>query len=38
MHQVARLLQPQQGGLLQISKETTEKIKEKHPAGTRATQ
>ena len=38
VHQAARLLQPQQGGLLQINKETTEKLKEKHPAGTRATQ
>ena len=40
MHQAARLLQPQQGGLLQINKETTEKLKKKkkHPAGTRATQ
>ena len=38
MHQAGRLLQYQQGGLLQINKETTEKTKEKHPAGTRATQ
>ena len=38
VHQAARLLQPQQGGLLQINKETTEKLKAKHPAGTRATQ
>ena len=38
MHQAARLLQPQQGGPVQINKETTEKLKEKHPAGTRATQ
>ena len=38
LHQAARLLQPQQGGLLQINKETTEKLKVKHPAGTRATQ
>ena len=38
VHQAARLLQPQQGGLLQINKETTEKLKEKHPAGSRATQ
>ena len=38
VHQAGRLLQPQQGGLLQINKETTEKLKEKHPAGTRATQ
>ena len=38
VHQAARLLQPQQGGLLQINKDTTEKLKEKHPAGTRATQ
>ena len=38
VHQAARLLQPQQGRLLQINKETTEKLKEKHPAGTRATQ
>ena len=38
VHQAARLLQPQRGGLLQINKETTEKLKEKHPAGTRATQ
>ena len=27
VHQAARLLQPQQGGLLQINKETTEKLK-----------
>ena len=38
VHQAASLLQPQQGGLLQINKETTEKPKEKQPAGTRATQ
>ena len=37
-HQAVRILQPQQGGLLQINKETTEKFKEKHPAGIRATQ
>ena len=38
MHQAARLFQPQQRGLLQINKETIEKLNEKHPAGTRATQ
>ena len=38
VHQATRLLQPQQSGLLQINKETTEKLKEKHPAGTRAIQ
>ena len=38
MNQAARLLQSQQGGLHQINKETTEKLKEKHPAGTKATQ
>ena len=38
VHQAGRLSQPQQGGLLQINKETTEKLKEKHPTGTRATQ
>ena len=38
VRQAGRLLQPQQGGLFQINKETTEKLKEKHPAGTRATQ
>ena len=38
VHQATRLLQPQQGELLQINKETTEKLKEKHTAGTRATQ
>ena len=38
VHQAARLLRPQQAGLLQINKETTEKLKEKHPAGTRTTQ
>ena len=38
MHQAARLIQPQQGGLLQTNKETTEKLKENPPAGTRATQ
>ena len=37
VHQAARLLQPQQGGVLQINKETTEKLKENHPAGTRDT-
>ena len=34
VHQAVRLLQPQQGGLLQINKEITEKLNEKHPAGT----
>ena len=38
VHQAARLLKPQQGRLLQINKETTEKLNEKHPAGTRTTQ
>ena len=38
VHQAGRLLQPQQGGLLQMNKETTENLKEKHPTGTRATQ
>ena len=38
VHQAAGLLQLQQGGLLQINQEATEKLKEKHPAGIRATQ
>ena len=38
VHQAARSLQLQQGELLQINQETTEKLKEKHPARTRATQ